>query len=168
MMESMGQIAFNTAVIAVMVVGLFLAAIPEIPGLTIIWAAVLVWGIATGINGWGIAIFVLITILMLVGGFIDNLLMGAGARKSGASWWAIIVALVAGVLGSLLLSPIGGLLLALAALFAFEFYRVKDWRQALRSTRDMALGCGWASVARFGMGGVMILLWLLWAFVVAA
>jgi uncharacterized protein YqgC (DUF456 family) len=166
-MDAFGQIALNTLVIAVMAVGLLLAAIPEIPGLTIIWAAVLVWGIANGITGWGILVFVLITILMLVGGVIDNLLMGAGARKSGASWWAIIVALVAGVLGSLLFSPIGGLLLALAALFVFEFYRVKDWRKALRSTRDMALGCGWASIARFGMGAIMIVLWLLWAFVIA-
>jgi hypothetical protein len=33
-----------------------------------------------------------------------------------------------------------------------EFYRLKDWRQAMASTRSMAIGCGWAAVIRFGIG----------------
>ena len=49
------------------------------------------------------------TVLMLVGSVIDNFIMGASARQQGASWIAIAMAMVLGVVGSLLLPPFGGL-----------------------------------------------------------
>ena len=72
------------------------------------------------------------------------------------------LAVVAGVLGSLIFPPFGGLVAALLGLFAVELYRLRDWRRAMSSTRSMAIGCGWAAVIRFGIGTVMILLFLAW------
>ena len=151
-----------TAVI--MVLGLFSLIIPGIPGLTIIWLASLVFMLLTGIT-WQIGIvFGFMTLFMIAGNISDNLLMGAGARKQGASWLAIGVALAAGVVGTFLLPPFGGLVAALVGLFIVEYVRLKDWQKALDSAGSMAMGCGWAVALRFAVGVLMIALWVIWAF----
>lgn len=149
----------------IMVLGLFSLIIPGIPGLTIIWLASLVFMLLTGIT-WQIGIvFGFMTLFMIAGNISDNLLMGAGARKQGASWLAIGVALAAGVVGTFLLPPFGGLVAALVGLFIVEYVRLKDWQKALDSAGSMAMGCGWAVALRFAVGVLMIALWVIWAFI---
>lgn len=143
--------------------GLAMLALPILPGLWVMWIAALVYAISTGFGATAIIFMVLITILTVVGGLMDNILMGASARVSGASWLSIGVALVGAVVGSILLPPVGGLLLALAGIFLVEYTRIRDWRKALESTRGMALGCGWGVVARFGFGVLVMIVWLIWA-----
>ncbi|MAT45722.1 MAG: hypothetical protein CL609_25600 [Anaerolineaceae bacterium] len=163
--QAIGSVGLHILVGLTMLVGWLGLFIVIIPGLVIIWTAGLVYGLVVGFNTAGWILFGVMTVLMIVGSLIDNVLMGASARKKGASWLSIGAALVGALLGTLLLPPIGGILLALVALFLVEYYRVKDWRQALDSTGSMAMGCGWSVVARLAMGAVMIGLWLLWAFV---
>ncbi len=161
-MESLSAATFRIIILAVMLFGMAGLLIPVLPGLVIIWAAALVYGVVAGFSGAGIAILVALTVLMIVGSLIDNVIMGASARQTGASWLAIGAALAAGLVGSLLIPPFGGLVLALAALFAVEYHRLRDWQKAAASTRSMALGCGWAVVVRLGIAAVMILLWGVW------
>jgi len=156
--------ALNIIVLAVMLFGLFSLLIPVMPGLAIIWVPALVYGILTGFNLLSGVLFALMTVLMVVGNLADNFIMGKKARDQGASWLAIGVALVAGLAGSLIFPPFGGLIAALIGLFLVEFLRLKDWRSALQSTKSMAIGCGWAAALRFGIGIVMILIWMAWAF----
>jgi hypothetical protein len=159
------QIALDLILLAVMLFGLVSLIIPIMPGLTIIWVAVLVYAIVTGLN-WGTGIlFAIITILMGLGGFVDQFFMSAGAKKTGASWWAIVVAAVAGLVGSIIWPPFGGIILALLGIFIVEIIRVRDLRKAWESTRGMAIGCGTAVFVRMGVGVVMISLWGLWVYV---
>jgi uncharacterized protein YqgC (DUF456 family) len=148
-----------------MLVGLLV--IPILPGLTIIWVAALGYGLAAGFGVLGWVMFALITLLMLVGSVVDNILMGTSAHKEGASWWVILLAMLAAILGSFLIPiPIlGGILAALLTLFGIEWLRRKDWRKALASIKGMMIGWGWAFVIRFIIGMVMIGLWLIWAWV---
>lgn len=162
--ESVGLAALQGVVLAVMLFGLMSLALPVLPGLVIIWVPALVYGIVTGFNWLSGALFAGITVLMIAGSLIDNVIMGARARQTGASWIAITVALIAGVIGSVALPPFGGLIAALLGLFIVEILRLRDLRKALVSTKSMAIGCGWAAVIRFGMGMVMILLWLAWIY----
>ncbi len=161
-----GQVAVPLVLLAVMLFGLFsLVFMPILPGLVIIWLAALGYGLLGHFSStFPIVAFVAITVLMLVGSVIDNVLMSAGARKTGASWVSITVALVAGLAGSLLWPPVGGILLSLVALFAVELLRLRNFRSALVSTRSMAIGCGWAIVARFIIGLAMIGLYVAWVF----
>ena len=159
-----GHLALDLILLAVMLFGLVSLIIPIMPGLTIIWVPVLVYAFVNGLN-WGTGIlFAIITILMLVGGFVDQLFMSAGAKKTGASWLSIVVAIVAGLAGSVIWPPLGGIPLALLGIFIVEIIRVRDLRRAWESTRGMALGCGTAVFVRMGMGVVMILLWGLWVY----
>ncbi len=165
-LDQIGQVTLLTITLAVMFVGLLGLIFPILPGLVIIWVAALVYGILTGFNWVSGILFGLMTLLMAAGSVIDNVIMGASARQKGASWVAIALAMVLAVAGSLLLPPFGGLALALAGLFGYEFIRLKDWRKALESTKSMAFGCGWSVVVRAGMGLLMIGLWIIWAFFV--
>ena len=163
-MAAIAPIAFKFILLAFMVFGLLGLVIPILPGLTIIWVAALAYGLVNGFNLTSGLLFGVMTVLMLFGSVIDNIFMGASAKQTGASWLAIGISLAAGVIGSLILPPFGGLVLALIGLFVVEIIRLRDWRKAADLTKSMAMGCGWAVIIRFGIGVIMIGLWLVWAF----
>ena len=151
--------------LTVMLAGMLVLAF--LPGLVIIWAAALGYGLAAGFGILGWIVFAILTVLMIAGSVIDNIMMGRSAHKEGAPWWAVLLALVAAIVGSFVIPipVIGGILAALVTLFGIEWIRRKDWRKALASLKGMAIGWGWALVIRFIIGLVMIGLWLIWAWV---
>lgn len=157
-----GLITLQIVVLTVMIIGLLGLLTTIIPGLTIIWVSALVYWLITGFSTGSIILVVIMTLIMIGGNLADNFIMGASARRTGASWLAIGVALLAGVIGSLAFPPFGGLIAALLGVFLVEYLRLRDVEKAWVSTRGMAAGCGMAVLLRFGLGVVMILMWLLW------
>jgi uncharacterized protein len=156
------QIARGIAIV-MMAVGLLV--IPILPGLVIIWAAALGYGIFAGFGVLGWIMFSIITVLMLAGSILDNVLMGTQAHKEGAPWWVVLLSMVSAIIGSFVIPipVIGGILAALLVLFLVQWLRLKDTKKALASMKGMLTGCGWAVVFRFIIGLVMIGLWLIWA-----
>ena len=142
-----------------------LLVLPVLPGLVIIWVAALGYGLALGVSTFGWVVLAILTVLMLGGSIIDNILMGTQAHKEGAPWWAILLVTLAAIVGTFVIPIpiIGGILAALATLFAIEWIRRKDWKKALFSLKGMMIGWGWAFAIRFIIGLVMIGLWLIWA-----
>ncbi len=165
-MAEFGIVFLNALIFVIMLAGLVSLVIPGMPGLVVIWVAALVYALVTGFSAWWVwAIFIVMTLLMIAGNLADNVIMGAGARAKGASWWAIGGSVLAGLIASFFLTPIGGLLVMLTGLFLVEAIRLKNWREALGSTGGMALGFGQAVLVRGAIGLVMIGLWVLWALV---
>jgi uncharacterized protein YqgC (DUF456 family) len=162
-MESIANSGWFVPVLAVIMgIGLLGLLFYIIPGLTIIWLAVLVYGIVTGFNVGSGILFGFITILMVAGNLLDNLFMGSEAKKSGASWLSIVVALVAGIAGTIILPPFGGLLFAAAGILVVEWIRKRDLAEGAKSAGGILKGCGLAVVTRFGIGVLMIGLWVAW------
>lgn len=167
------EIPLLVVVVLGMLIGFFGLFLVFFPGLTVIWASISLWGVATLFNyrtgPWTftltIVTYLLITLLMLLGNILDNILMAGGARSKGASWWGIALSWLAMIIGGIFLTPFGGLGAALLVLFLAELARIKDYRSALRSTSSMALGCGWAVFARLLIAGLMMLLFFMWYFV---
>jgi uncharacterized protein YqgC (DUF456 family) len=149
--------------LTVMLAGLLVLAL--LPGLVIIWAAALGYGLVAGFGTLGWIMFSILTVLMIAGTVVDNILMSRSAHKEGAPWWVILLALVAAIVGSFVIPIpiIGGILAALGTVFVIECIRRKDWRKALVSLKGMLVGWGWAFVIRFIIGIFMIGLWLIWA-----
>lgn len=147
----------------VMLVGLFGLIVPIFPGIVVIWLAGLGYGVVNGFNLLGIIMMVLLTIAMLAGVTVDNVLMGAGARRGGASWLAVTTAMIAGIAGTILFPPIGGLIASPLAVLLVEYLRGRDLGKAWQATRGLATGWGLSFLARFGIGVLMIVLWLVWA-----
>ena len=162
-MESIANSGWFVPLLAVIMgVGLLGLLFYIIPGLTIIWLAVLVYAIVTGFNVPTAILFGIITLLMVGGNLIDNLLMGAEAKKTGASWIAVVVALVAGIAGTFLLPPFGGLIFAALSILIVEWIRKRDLREGAKSAGGILRGCGLAVVSRFAIGLLMIGLWVIW------
>jgi uncharacterized protein YqgC (DUF456 family) len=126
------------------------------------WVSVFIYGLIFGFGTEGIILFILITLLTIAAMLGDNVLMGAKARQKGASWLSIFLALAAGVIFTLILPPLGGIIAAPLVLFGAEYYRLKDHREALTVMRGLLVGWGWAFVLRFGIGLVVLVLWLVW------
>ena len=146
-----------------MLAGLIGLVVPVFPGLLVMWLAALGYGIVTRFETVGIVIFILLTVLMLVGSTVDNLIMGAGARKGGAAWLSIGVALAAGVIFTFIFPPIGGIIAAPLAVLLLEYYRLRDWEKAWQALKGLATGWGLAYFVRLGIGIVMMVLWWVWA-----
>ncbi len=157
-----GEVALRTIIFFFMVVGLLGLIVPIFPGIIVIWLAALGYGIVAGFGFFGTLMFIAITLLMIVGVLIDNVLMGAKAREEGASWLSLGVGMLAGIIGTLVWPPFGGFIAAPLGIFTVEYIRVKDADQAFAAMRGLAIGCGWAFVVRFCIGVLMIGLWLLW------
>ena len=146
-------------------VGLVGLIIPIFPGIVVIWLATLAYGIVVGFNLLGIIIFVVLTLLMIAGTTADNFLMAAGSRKGGASWWTIAAGLLAGTIGTIVFPPFGGLIAAPLVILLIEFLRVREFNQAWRATGGLVAGWGLSFFVRLGIGVLMLVLWLVWAFV---
>jgi len=152
----------ETFALIIMVVSLFGLIVPIFPGLVVIWLVAFISVLVTGgTAGW--IVFLALTVLTIAGVLADNLLMGAKAREQGAAWASIGLALGAGVVGTLVVPPIGGLLAAPLVLYLMERHRLGDHDQAMGVVKALALGWGWAFVARFGIGALMIAIWGFWA-----
>jgi uncharacterized protein YqgC (DUF456 family) len=137
--------------------------VPVFPGLIVIWLLALLYGILSGFRTLGAMIFVIITVLAILGEISDNLLMSKKARQEGARWLSIAFAFVAGIVCSIAFTPLIGIAATLGTLFLAEFFFSRDHRKAFAVTKGMAIGWGWSFVLRFAVGLMMIALWAIWA-----
>lgn len=147
-----------------MLFGLFGLIVPIFPGNVVMWLAALVYGLVFGFDRLGGIIFTVITLLMVVAVLADNFLMGAKARESGAAWGSIILALIAGIIGTIVLPPIGGIIAAPLVLYLMEMQRLGDSEEAKAVVKALLTGWGLAFLVRFGIGILMFALWGFWAY----
>jgi uncharacterized protein YqgC (DUF456 family) len=157
------ELLLNLLILLGMLVTLCGVLVPVFPALVIIWLLALLYGIIAGFGTLGTVLFVIITVLAILGEIADNLLMSKKARQEGARWFSIAVAFIAGIVGSIVFSPLGGIAAALGGLFLAEFISSRDYRRALAVTKGMAVGWGWSFVVQLGIGLLMIALWAIWA-----
>lgn len=173
-MNSDFQLAFQVIVeiftLFVLLFGLVGLIVPVFPGLTVMWLATLIYAViqnAAGLmTGWDWFLFGVITVLMVSGNVIDNIIIAYKMRDRYVPWSSIIWAFAAGLVASLFLTPLVGLIAAPLGLFVAEVSRLKDRDQAIQSTKAYMIGWGWAFGARFLIGLVMTGLWMLSAWVI--
>jgi uncharacterized protein YqgC (DUF456 family) len=154
----------NVLTTLTMLFGLFGLIIPIFPGNVVMWVAALIYGLIFGFGRLGGILFAFITLLMLAAVLADNFFMGMKARKKGAAWKSIILALVAGVVGTFVFPPVGGIIAAPLVLYLMEYFRLGDSDEAIQVVKALLLGWGLAFGVRFGLGVVMLILWGIWAY----
>lgn len=159
------RVGVETLTLFALLVGTAGLIIPVFPGLVFNWIAILIFGVITGFGVKGWIIFILVTILMIVGNIMDNIMMGGKARESGASWYSIGTGYVVSLVVSFFYSPIAGLAAAPLSVFLVEFIRCKKWRKALKVAWSLMVGWGWSIAIRIIIGVVMIGLWMIWAWI---
>jgi uncharacterized protein len=161
------QVMVETLTLFVLLVGLAGLLIPVFPGLTVMWFSTLFYAIVQASKDnmtwvdW--LLFALITLLMIGGNIIDNIIIAKHVREKNVPWSSIIWAFVISIVVSLAFTPVAGIIAAPGGLFLLEWYRVKDKPTAFANSKAWMTGWGWALVARIGIGVVMVIFWMLWA-----
>jgi uncharacterized protein len=153
-----------------LVIGLLGLIVPVFPGLVIMWLGTLLYALIQQASGtmttWGWVLFGIITVLMIAGSIVDNLIIAYKMRDKYVPWSSILFAFAAGIIASIFLTPLVGLAAAPAGLFLAENRRLKSKDAAIESTKAYMIGWGWAFGARFMIGLAMIGFWMLWAWVI--
>jgi len=161
-----GELLLQWLTLTFMLIGLIGMVIPIFPGIMVIWLSSLIYAMLEAYAGkmgiWDWLLFGLITILMVVGNFIDNIIIARKLRETGTPWKSIGIGYAAGLISSLFLTPFAALLITPLALYAAEYWRLRDPRQAFDSAKGWLIGFGWTLLALMGIGALMILFWLLW------
>ncbi len=161
------KVVLETFTLFVLIVGLVGLIMPVFPGLTVMWLGTLVYALiqnsAGKMTGWDWFLFGLITLLMIFGNIIDNIIIARKMRDKYVPWSSILLAFAAGIIASLFFTPLIGLVAAPVGLFLAEMARLKDRDAAIASTKAYMIGWGWAFGARFIIGLMITGFWMMWA-----
>jgi uncharacterized protein len=161
------QFIVHTLTLFFLLIGLFGLIIPIFPGLTVMWLATLVFALVQLANGlmpwWDWLLFVLITLLMIGGNIVDNIIIASKMRGHEIPWKTIILCYIIGILVSLFFTPLAGLVASPLSLLGLEYLRFRDQKLAFESAKVFMIGWGASFAARFGVGILMVIFWMLWA-----
>jgi uncharacterized protein YqgC (DUF456 family) len=164
------QVILETFTLFALIVGLLGLIVPVFPGLVIMWLGALVYALIQGaagrMTGWDWFLFGVITVLMIAGSVADNLIIAYKMRDKYIPWSSILWAFAGGIVASIFLTPVGGLVAAPVVLYLAEMNRLKDRDAALASTKAYMTGWGWAFGVRFLIGLAIIGFWMLSAWVI--
>jgi uncharacterized protein len=152
-----------TALVAVaMAAGALGTVVPVLPGLALIWAAGLVYGLAVGFGAAGVAALSVMAVLA-VGGTIAAYVVpqrraaSAGAARSSV-WLGVAVAVVGFFVVPIVGLPLGGVL----GIYVGEQARTRDPAAAWRATRATIAGFGIAALVQLAAALAMIVAWVVW------
>ncbi|HUG35072.1 MAG TPA: DUF456 domain-containing protein, partial [Anaerolineales bacterium] len=166
-LQSAWIVVVDILVLIFLLLALFGLLIPIFPGLTVMWGVMFIYALlqstAQRMTFWDWILFAFITLMMIAGNIVDNIIIARKMRDKFIPWSSIILAFVASIVASLFLTPLVGLAVAPIALFLIEYRRLRDRTAALDSTKAYMVGWGWSFAARFTIGVLMLGSWMLWA-----
>jgi len=153
--------------LGVMLVGLVGTLVPILPGVELIWLAVLVYAIAERFASIDPLTFAVLTALAAIGMLANFWASQLGSRLGGASWQALLAGLGFGALGfiiGLFVGGIGavpgGLIGSLTGILLVEYLRRRDWKGAARAGTGWLVGCLLSGFIQMTVGIVMILIFV--------
>ena len=146
----------------VMALGAVGTVVPLLPGLALIWAAGLVYGLAAGFGATGIVAFATMTALAAaatVAGWVVPKRRASSAGAGRASVWLGITGAVVGFFAIPVVGlPLGGVL----GIYVGEHLRTRDGAAAWAATRATIIGFGVAALVQLAAGLAMIATWAVW------
>jgi uncharacterized protein len=148
-----------------MVIGLFGAIIPGLPGLAIILAAAVVYGVVEGFGGGGVVAIVVIAALGIAGAAASYVLPHRAGVLAGVGKASLRMGIAGAVVGFFVIPLLGLPIGATLGVLVGEEQRLGDWGEAWGTTRKVVVGFGLGALAEIVAGIGMIVTWAVWAFV---
>lgn len=149
--------------LGVMLIGLIGALLPAMPGAALIWLAALVYGLSDGFHNLTPWAFVAMTVLAVIG-VTTNIWMGHSlGRLGGASWQALLVGTVLGLIGMMAGFFLGGvgavpgaMIGTIGGIVLVEWRRRREWIAAAKAGAGWLIGYLLSAVVEFLVGITMI------------
>jgi uncharacterized protein len=145
-----------------MAVGTVGTVVPVVPGLALVWAAALGYGLAEGFDGVGTAAFAFITVLAVFGAWLGWVVPARSAGRAGAARSSLALGVVAAVVGFFAIPLVGVAVGGVAGVYAGELWRTGDRAAAWRATVATLKGFGLAALAQLVVALGMVAVWVLW------
>ena len=155
---------------SVMILGVIGTVLPALPGIELIWLTALAYGLVSwwmfrATTWWSVAWIVGITFLLIIGEVLSYGVEIFSARKTGASWQAILASVILGLIGTFIFPILGTLIGAILGVFLVEWVRRKNWQEAIKAATGTLMGFGISVGVQFVFGLMMIAVWGVWVFV---
>ena len=166
------DIAIESIAYLLLILGLVGAVVPVLPGPILVWVGALLWASVHDFQlvGWP-TLIVLGAIALLAWG-LDLLMTTVFSRRAGASWRAILAAIVGALIGGISLTfgipilgtVIGAIVGAAAGMWLFEYRDKRDAPAATRAVRAYVGSMIVSSLIEFGFILLMLAIFSIQAF----
>lgn len=141
------------------VVGLAGILVPVLPGLVLVWAAVLLWAVVTqGAVAW--VTLALATVVVALGSVVKYLLPGKRLRESGVPWRTMALGGVLGIIGFFVIPVVGVVVGFVLGVYLAELARLGHHDRAWPSTRSSLVAVGWSILIELATGLVTAAVWV--------
>lgn len=148
-----------------MAVGVAGTVVPLVPGLGLVVAAALAYGLVEGFGTTGTVAFGVIVAVGLAGTAAGVALPHRAAGRAGAPRSSLLLGAAGAVLGFFAVPIVGLPLGGVAGIYVGERLRTGDGAAAWRATRATLKGFGLAAVVQLGAALVMAAVWVAWVVV---
>jgi uncharacterized protein YqgC (DUF456 family) len=139
--------------IIVMLIGLGGTILPAIPGLPIIWAAMLGYGWYSGWVDYGFTAMLVSGVVVAISIAVDQLASVMGAKKFGASRAGMIGSFIGAIVGLIVLNIIGLILGTFLGAMLFEMlFSKRNFKEGFASGTGALLGFLAGSLFKFILG----------------
>ncbi len=155
------MIAVDVIVGVLFAAGLAGAVLPFLPGPLLILVGAFVYAAATGFTVVATGRLVILGVLMVFAYVLGHFASALGARRYGASRWAVIGAILGAFFG-LLLGPLGLLVGPAVGAVGFELAMTGDVERSVRGGIGALVGLVVGAIAHFSIAVMMIGLFLWW------
>lgn len=145
-----------------MAIGVVGTVIPLVPGLALVWAAALAYGLIEGFGTSGRVAFALVTVFAIAGALAGWIVPARVAGAAGAARSSILLGVVAAIVGFFVLPVVGLPVGGVAGVYAGELRRTQDGAAAWRATRATIAGFGLAALVQFALALAMTGTWVVW------
>ena len=152
-------VAGVAVLVAVGVIGTIL---PMLPGLALIVAATLLYGVVDGFGATGTVAMALIVAVGVAGTVAGLLVPKRAAGAAGAPRSSMLIGAVGAVIGFFAVPIVGLPLGGVVGIYVGERLRTGDGDAAWRTTRATVRGFGLAALAQLGAALVMAAIWVVW------
>lgn len=149
--------------LVVMLIGLGGTILPILPGILLMWAGVIGYGFFAGFDPFGLIIIAMVTALAAASVALGVVLPKQAAEAAGASSRSQWAAVLGAIVGFFVIPVVGVIVGAVVGIALAEYHDKEDWGPAWQSTKGVLSGMGIAAVAQFGIGVVILFIWIGWA-----
>ena len=143
--------------IIALAIGLAGTILPMVPGLGLMFIALLAYSYYDNWQTFPLWYLVLAALLALAGTAADHLASALGAKRYGVSQRGFWGALLGGLLGGLFLQLVGLIIGAVIGTIIVELYQKRTVRQSVTAATGVLVGTAVGMAVQFGLGLVIII-----------
>lgn len=150
------------AVALAIAVGVAGTVVPVVPGLGLVAAAAVAYGVVEGFGAVGTVAVIVIVAIGIAGTVAGFLIPQRAAGAAGAPRSSMLLGAVGAVIGFCAIPVVGLPLGGIVGIYVSERLRTRDPEVARRTTLATVKGFGLATLAQLAAGLLMAAVWVVW------